>query len=284
MGEPKKRGRKSVTEYYKTKKIDKVEIEDIITICIPLSIEEYNHNYNIKRQEEIMLSSPSVLKPYVPENEKYSEIVEEKINKIVKVEKIPTHSETLTSREGKTIIETFDLSLIKNKKEITNSKSNIACWWCCHTFDNPCINLPTNLKRDVYTVYGIFCSYSCCYSYMKSVPEYSRKMHLLNYYFKDNTCSKGSILDHIKPAPPRETLELFGGPLTISEFRSNSSVILVSRYPSTYRNTEMKKTSKIQEIIQPVSKILPPNKKYTSSKVAIPNNSLGKILGITRNI
>lgn len=284
MGEPKKRGRKSVEEYYKTKKIDNVEIEDIITICIPLSIQDYNHNYSVERQKEIMSSSPSVLKGYdVPENEKYSEVLKEKINEITKIKKTPIHFETVSSREGKTKIETFDLSLFKNKNEISDSKSKVACWWCCHTFDKSCINLPTNLKRDLYTVYGNFCSYSCCYSYMKSVPEYSKNMHLLNYLFKDNTGKKGSILDHIKPAPPRETLELFGGPLTIEEFRNNSSVISVSRYPSTYRYTEMKKTSKIQEP-QVVSKILPLNKKYTSPKVSIPDNSLGKILGITREI
>lgn len=283
MGEPKKRGRKSVTEYYKTKKVDNVKIEDVITICIPLTIEEYDHNYVLERQVEIMSSSPSVLKAYVPEGKKYSELTKEKISEINKIEKTPLDIETSVSREGKLKTETFDLSLIKTTNNTLNSKTSIACWWCCHTFKNSCINLPTNLKRDVYTVYGIFCSYSCCYSYMKSVPEYSKNMHLLNYYFKDNTGKKGSILDHIKPAPPRETLEMFGGPLTIDEFRNNSSIISVSRYPYTYKYSEMKKVSKVIEP-QQVSKILPLNKKYTSSKVSIPNNSLGKILGITREI
>lgn len=283
MVEPKKRGRKSVTEYYKTKKIDNVKIEDVITICIPLSIEDYNHNYNVERQVEIMSSSPSILKPYVPENKKYSEIMKEKTNEINKVGKIPIEVETGYSREGQIKKETFDLSLMKSTKEVSNSKSNIACWWCCHTFKNCCINMPTNLKRDVYSVHGVFCSYSCCYSYMKSIPEYCKNIYLLNYLFKDNTGKKGSILDHLNPAPPRETLELFGGPLSIDEFRDNSSIISVSKYPSTYKYSEMKKITKIQEP-QTVSKILPLNKKYTSAKVVIPNNSLGKILGITREI
>lgn len=281
MGEAKKRGRKSVTEYYKTKKIDNVKIEDVITICIPLSLEEYNHNYNVERQVEIMSSSPSVLIPYIPENKKYSEILKEKINEINKVEKLPIHVETTSSREGLLKKETFDLSLLKINKEIVDSKSSIACWWCCHTFKNSCINLPIGLRRDVYSVYGIFCSYPCCYSYMKSIPEYSKNIYLLNYLFRDNTGKKGCILDHINPAPPRETLEMFGGPLSIDDFRNNSSIITVSRYPSTYKYSEMKKTTKVQEP-QAVSKILPLNKKYTSAKVVIPNNSLGKILGITR--
>jgi hypothetical protein len=276
----KKRGRKCVNEYYQTKKADSVEIEDIITIHLPISLDECNHNPNIDRQVEILSSTPPPLVAYSPENVIYSKVIIEK-DIVSKTQDSPVNVVSIDTQTQIIRKEIYDISILKTYKEVVNIKTDIACWWCCHTFTNVCVSMPISLIRDVYNTHGIFCSYSCCYSYMQNTPKYFKNRYLLNYMFRDSTGKKGVILDHVKPAPPRETLKLFGGPLSIEDFRDNSCFVSVNKYPVVYKQTQMEKTTKIQKTKQKVCKILPASKKYMPTKINIPNNSLGKILGIS---
>ena len=111
-----------------------------------------------------------------------------------------------------------------NKRKEWPKKSSINCFWCCHTFTcTPCV-LPTKLKGDVFHVYGNFCSKECAAAY--------------NFESQDNhnyQCpwERYSLLNHLyslieqKPdlqvnlAPHRMTLEMFGGSLSIEEFRES---------------------------------------------------------------
>ena len=284
---PKKRGRKSTNEYYQNKKVDNVHIEDIITIHLPISIDDYNHNLNIDRQIEILSSTPSVITGYTPETDVYSNVlVDVSVKKDELVNGIVMVSESLRDQLLKLDIkkELFDLTLIKADKVVSNIGSDVCCWWCCNKFQGNCINMPLNLKEKVYDAIGIFCSYSCTYSYMKDYPKYSKNIHLLNYMFRDQTGKKGVILDHITPAPPRETLKMFGGPLSIEEFRKDSHMIIVNRYPILYKKSHMEKITKSSISIaskpEKVHKIYSSSKKHNVTKAIIPDNSLSKILGI----
>ena len=280
MSSQKKRGRKPVEEYYKNKKADNVEIEEVYMIQLPISIEEYNHNPGVDRETEILLDNPSVLTPFSFDKDDYS-VVLDSLDYVKKVGKTPIFSEVVVEHGETSKKETYDISLLKTYKESTLIKSEVACWWCCHNFDGLVIHLPCSLKHGIYSCNGVFCSYACCYSYMKCDKTYSKNMHLLNYMFKEQTGKKGTILQHIKPAPPRETLELLGGPLTIEEFRKNSSVVIVNRIPFIYKPSQMQKFTKIVKPEEKIFKILPPCKKYKPVKQILANNSLGKMLGIS---
>lgn len=113
-----------------------------------------------------------------------------------------------------------------NKRKEWPKKSSINCFWCCHTFSCPPCVLPTKLKGDVFHVYGNFCSKECAAAY--------------NFESQDNhnyQCpwERYSLLNHLyslieeKPdlqvnlAPHRMTLEMFGGSLSIEEFRESFS-------------------------------------------------------------
>jgi len=102
-------------------------------------------------------------------------------------------------------------------------KSVINCYWCCMSFDStPCV-LPKKLLNNTFiTSHCIFCSpecamaYNICHNGDKS-NEYSSLLHLL--YSK--VYKEKEIL--IKPAPPRECLKIFGGTMSIDEFRSSNN-------------------------------------------------------------
>jgi hypothetical protein len=275
---PKKRGRRTKEEYYQSKKIDNVVIEQDVSIFLPISLEECFHNPNIDMTIEIMSGTPTLL-GYSPEKSilDYSELSINLKEYITPVSETPVYIEDLQQDSISITKEYYDITLIKENDSF-HKKSSIACWWCCHNFDTPPIHLPVCLKKNIYKVLGIFCSYSCCFSYMKNDSKYSQNMHLLNYLFRNQTGKKEVLSRSIVPAPPREALKLFGGPLTIKEFRENSSIYSLNNYPMIYLPSQLEKTTK-NKTEQKYFKILP--SKNIKKTVDLPNNSLSKILGIS---
>ena len=96
--------------------------------------------------------------------------------------------------------------------------STIACFWCAHTFSGqPCI-VPEREVHGVYNVYGNFCSPECGVAYLlkEGVDPHVRweRMALLHRIYDREGAGQ------IFPAPARECLTLFGGPMTIEVFRA----------------------------------------------------------------
>lgn len=280
----KKRGRRTKEEYYQTKQIDNVLLENDYSIFLPISLDECLHNPNIDMTLQIMSSTP-VISGYSPEksNLEYSEINKEIKNSIEPISENPIYKEEIHTEKHTLEKEYYDMTLISNEKtNMTYDKSSICCWWCCHTFNTKPVHLPVSFKKDSFKVIGIFCSFSCCYSYMKNDRKYYKNTHLLNYLFKTQTNKKGTISEYVNPAPPRESLKIFGGPLDIIDFRNNSSEYILNNFPMTYLPSQLEKNTKKDTRQKFFAKILPASTKV-KKPVNLPDNSLGKILGIITN-
>lgn len=105
-----------------------------------------------------------------------------------------------------------------NKLQKLPDTTHVACYWCAHTFDNqPCI-IPESERNGVYKVYGNFCYPECAMAYLikESIDPHTRWDRMALLYRIYDIDGKGKIF----PAPPREVLKLFGGPLTIESFRA----------------------------------------------------------------
>lgn len=114
---------------------------------------------------------------------------------------------------------------------ITSEKENVWCWWCCHPFDTTPLPMPMKYddRRDVFTVGGYFCSWSCMKAYNYEHTGY--RSGIVNGWIgmlRRRTLEGGT--GSIKCAPPRQALRVFGGNLTIDEFRTTkmSCVVLPS--------------------------------------------------------
>jgi len=107
-----------------------------------------------------------------------------------------------------------------NKENVWPEKTNIYCWWCCHSFSNTPCCLPEYYKNGKFYVYGVFCSFNCSasYNFSKNDEEIWERYSLLNLMYKKLYNEK---FVKIKLAPPREVLKIFGGYLSIDEFREN---------------------------------------------------------------
>jgi len=92
-----------------------------------------------------------------------------------------------------------------------------ACFWCCHTFDTKPVILPVRDQGEYLQVCGNFCSPECAMAHLFDIRQdtYARweQLSLLNRLYGD------AVGGAIKPAPPKQILKLFGGPMGIEEYR-----------------------------------------------------------------
>jgi hypothetical protein len=105
----------------------------------------------------------------------------------------------------------------KYTKELP-SETELACFWCCELFPGrPCV-IPNHISLDVWHVYGNYCTPQCAMAYLLSeiLDTHTRweRIALLNRLYAKQ------INGRIYPAPSRESLQRFGGPITSEDFRS----------------------------------------------------------------
>ena len=94
---------------------------------------------------------------------------------------------------------------------------NAACFWCCHSFTHRPVILPIRDTGEYLQVMGNFCSPECATSYLFDIRQDSHtrwEQQSLLYRLYGHACN-----NKIHPAPPRSVLTLFGGNLSIQEYR-----------------------------------------------------------------
>ena len=103
-------------------------------------------------------------------------------------------------------------------------KTKIKCWWCVHDVSNV-YKLPINynMNNDSFTCIGNFCSWECMKAYNLNDQDHCK--HVRSSYITMMFRKMNKNNDFIECAPPRETLDIFGGPLSITEFRNNKRYI-----------------------------------------------------------
>lgn len=98
--------------------------------------------------------------------------------------------------------------------------TSFLCYHCCHSIETP-LNMPLDYKNGVYITEGYFCSIPCMKTYNLDMNDSYKNIRFMHI----NSLSK-NIYGANKPhcfAPRREELKVFGGSLTIEEFRKKSS-------------------------------------------------------------
>lgn len=106
------------------------------------------------------------------------------------------------------------------KSNPQNNKSS-NCFWCCHSIDSHIVySMPYNYDavNDNYFVFGSFCSLQCANAYNFSVHGSSDKVWEINSWIQ-MLAKRYGFSNTIRPAPSRYLLKMFGGNLTIDEFR-----------------------------------------------------------------
>lgn len=107
----------------------------------------------------------------------------------------------------------------------------VACWHCCETFEGASLQIPRlyDPVEKVYHVYGNFCSANCGKAYILENSTYDRGQHLNVFVrmLRDVYGIKNKVIE----APPRISLDKFGGPFNIKTFRTMENICSICRPP-----------------------------------------------------
>jgi len=151
-----------------------------------------------------------------------------------------SYSDILQSVEISKLANHFNTELLKSileKFSISSYSPQTACFWCCHNFSWVNTYLPTGYDayKNLYTAEGYFCSPECALSYNYADPNISDSMKwnrhaMLGHLYGD--LYKNRLLS---PAPPRNLLRMFGGPLDIEQYREyltrDNDIVLINTSP-----------------------------------------------------
>jgi hypothetical protein len=103
------------------------------------------------------------------------------------------------------------------RKEIPLT-TDAACFWCCHSFSRRPVVLPIRDTGEYLQVMGNFCCPECATAYLFDMRQDSHtrwEQLALLYRIYGEACQ-----GNIHPAPPRTILSLFGGSLSIQDYRN----------------------------------------------------------------
>lgn len=129
---------------------------------------------------------------------------------------------TMTKENKKQLINLNLISINKNKINICE-KTNISCWWCTYNFDTQPLFMPDHYKNNMYYVFGNFCSFACMLGYNENMDDYRKSVRtalIKQLYREIFNCDDMNI----KSAGPRELLDKFGGPMSITKYRDANNV------------------------------------------------------------
>lgn len=134
--------------------------------------------------------------------------------------------------------------------------SDVCCWWCCHKFDTQPCYAPTHYdsSRDRFKIKGNFCSWNCAKAHILTAGDHTkfRKCEYLSLL----AMRLSGKYTHIRAAPPREKLTMFGGNLDIDEFRVKNNVTYTDLNCScglvminnNYEENKLQKFRKVSEL------------------------------------
>jgi hypothetical protein len=244
---PKKRGRKpkgKVMQYAPPSNSKSTDDNDNIIVHIPLKmtdlfddddrqsdqdkvsdVQEFNNIFttsDVKSGPNLfeISDTPEEHYDYCKRCKNYEDEIKELKGMVNTMSSICSESATASVRERKVYMMDIDFVNLEGEKQEWVESTSVYCWWCVHPFENPPCPLTDKYYDNKYYIFGCFCSFNCALSYNDDLDDYKtgqRKTLLLKLYH-----TLFNTKEDIMSAPGRETLEIFGGPLTIEHFREHS--------------------------------------------------------------
>lgn len=103
-----------------------------------------------------------------------------------------------------------------------SADSQQHCWWCTYSFSQDPFSMPIRLSNNKqYDTVGCFCSPECTASYIfankSGVCDPWKQYEMLHRMVNKQ---HNGVEIRIKLAPPRETLQRYGGPYSIATYRN----------------------------------------------------------------
>ena len=158
-----------------------------------------------------------------------------------------------------------------NKRKEWLKNTNIWCKWCVHPFSLPPISIPKYYINNTFFVSGCYCSFNCAAKHLfyrgditdTNKWNYYNLLHLLKQKMLGSN-------NKIKLAPPQDTLKIFGGHLSIEEFRKST----LDSVNKSYNIIEPPIISIIPNIEEISYAIQDKDTRSCNMKYSVPNNEI----------
>lgn len=167
----------------------------------------------------------------------------------------------------------------QGKPSIIECSNESNCWWDKLPFTTPAIEMPESYYNGIFNCTGKYCSWECMMAYNIDInDENISKRTSLIYRMYKKTYNKEIV---IKPAPSWKILDVFGGPISIENYRENLTTNMVNynyiKPPIISRISYVEKIpiKKNQEIIKTDEVVLKRSKPLKTTKY-----NLEDIMGI----
>jgi hypothetical protein len=170
----------------------------------------------IKTSDTIDENDDIIIQLPIPPS-KINSIINNNENEIKITNPVPYETNSFFMNDAENI--SYDVSH-DYQNTFSNVNNTSHCFWCCHTIADTVYGMPYNYDsiNDNYYIYGSFCSLQCANAYNFSTHGSSDKVWEINSWIQ--MLAKRYGFDSInRPAPSRYLLKMFGGNLSIEEFR-----------------------------------------------------------------
>jgi hypothetical protein len=133
------------------------------------------------------------------------------------------------------------LGTLNNRTAADFRATTLCCWHDSSPFDGPVVALPKSFdaQTQCFVVYGCFCSIACAAAHLLEQTGYETTSQLL---LLDRMAREVYGVTEYIPAPPRLSLEMYGGPYSLERFRGMSSggeaLMVAPPFVSTYMVVE----------------------------------------------
>jgi hypothetical protein len=235
----KKRGRKTTNNKIINLIADSnIDIVTNLIVHLPLKLGDINKIVNISDVQNVEQKQSTISK-YVDFTEDILHMTNvscehtncknciSHLNKISKLEEEITYLKDGIILNSSNLNKKIHESKVNFLNKLFNSwedKTNIACWWCCHSFNNIPLGIPEFINKNEFNLSGCFCSFNCMMAYNIDLNDYKIWDRQSNIYQMKNRIDPENKIS-IHPAPPRQTLKMFGGPLDINKFRESFFIV-----------------------------------------------------------
>jgi hypothetical protein len=203
-----KRGRKQKQIIFTTNTATTSKtLEEKIILKLPITLERIKFLNNQKTSDNYQSFTPESREPTI----------------VQKTYKYKGNSKQGDSSVKTTVYECINILPVEISKEKFETmkkdvKTDIHCFWCTYQFDTEPVCMPESYdgKKDVFKVFGCFCSFNCSLSFAMKNRKLGHQA-LISHMHKKFT---GKFMT-IKKAPPPYCLEKYGGPVSIEDYRAS---------------------------------------------------------------
>lgn len=258
---------KNIIVHLKITKEKLIELEAIITNNLSNSLYDKNSydlldNLKFEKFEKIDDNNEEKKKSDEPINQK---------DKIINIKKIDIKKKAEEQQKRRNLIINsgikykIDKIMLNFNYNEANNNGDLWCWNCCHPFIGTPVGIPEkisyNNNKFIFELSGVFCSYNCAYRNLRPtmVDDISNINTNCDIFYSDDKADKIQMLEmlchiemktplnsKIKAASSRSALKVFGGKLTIEEYRANflqNSAYHIYKYPMISINYNLEETT-----------------------------------------